>query len=96
MACIIIETRNNVNTLFSGHRDLQNLKASLMKSKLLGIMAIVPFCLASCSTADLGGQVPLPFTSHSTSAKLDLELRPMPPKFCIGLDLVPTEKEEGK
>ena len=48
----------------------------------------------SCSTADLGGSVPLPFTEPSTSAKLDLELRPMPPKFCIGLDLVPTE--EGK
>lgn len=45
----------------------------------------------SCSTADLGGQVPLPFTDPSTSAKLDLELRPMPPKFCIGLDLIPTE-----
>jgi len=45
----------------------------------------------SCSTADLGGEVPLPFTDPSTSAKLDLELRPMPPKFCIGLDLIPTE-----
>ncbi len=45
----------------------------------------------SCSTADLGGELPLPFTDPSTSAKLDLELRPMPPKFCIGLDLIPTE-----
>ena len=45
----------------------------------------------SCSTADLGGELPLPFTDPSTSAKLYLELRPMPPKFCIGLDLIPTE-----
>ena len=45
----------------------------------------------SCSAADLGGELPLPFTDPSTSAKLDLELRPMPPKFCIGLDLIPTE-----
>ena len=82
-----------VNTLFSGHPCSRNLKRITMKTKLLGIVAIVPFCLASCSTADLGGQVPLPFTSPSTSAKLDLELRPMPPKFCIGLDLIPTEEE---
>ena len=50
----------------------------------------------SCSTADLGGAVPLPFTEPATSAKLDLELRPLPPKFCIGLDLVPTEEEGAK
>jgi hypothetical protein len=48
---------------------------------------------SSCSTADLGGAVPLPFTAPPTSAKLDLELRPLPPKFCIGLDLVPTSEE---
>jgi hypothetical protein len=42
---------------------------------------------------DLGGSVPLPFTEPSTSAQLDLNLRPMPPRFCIGVDLVPTEEE---
>lgn len=66
-----------------------------MKLNLLMAGAACILFGVSCSTADLGGQVPLPFTSPSTSAKLDLELRPMPPKFCIGLDLIPTE-EEGK
>ena len=64
-----------------------------MKWNLIAASASCVLFGVSCSTADLGGQVPLPFTSPSTSAKLDLELRPMPPKFCIGLDLVPTEEE---
>jgi len=66
-----------------------------MKWNLIAASASCILFGVSCSTADLGGQVPLPFTSPSTSAKLDLELRPMPPKFCIGLDLVPTEPETG-
>jgi len=66
-----------------------------MKWNLIAASASCILFGVSCSTADLGGQVPLPFTSPSTSAKLDLELRPMPPKFCIGLDLVPTEPEAG-
>jgi len=64
-----------------------------MKWNLIAASASCILFGVSCSTADLGGQVPLPFTSPSTSAKLDLELRPMPPKFCIGLDLVPTEEK---
>ena len=64
-----------------------------MKSTLYAIGGGCALLLASCSTADLGGAVPLPFTEPDTSAKLDLELRPLPPKFCIGLDLLPTEEE---
>ena len=71
----------------------------------LHIIAASAACIlfgASCSTTDLGGSVPLPFTEPATSAVLDLELRPLPPRFCIGLDLVPTgdeseaESETGK
>jgi len=61
------------------------------KFALISLLATaLAFTSVSCSTADLGGSVPLPFTEPSTSAQLDLELRPMPPRFCIGLDLVPT------
>lgn len=62
------------------------------------LIAVSVSCIlfgASCSTADLGSSVPIPFTEPATSAKLDLELRPLPPKFCIGLDLVPTSEESG-
>ncbi len=62
-----------------------------MKWNLIAASASCILFGVSCSTADLGGELPLPFTDPSTSAKLDLELRPMPPKFCIGLDLIPTE-----
>jgi len=64
-----------------------------MKSTLFVIGAGFTLAVSSCSTMDLGGSVPLPFTEPSTSAKLDLNLRPMPPRFCIGVDLVPTEEE---
>ena len=63
------------------------------KWPLYPILAAIALMGASCSTADLGSSVPLPFTDPATSAKLDLELRPLPPKFCIGLDLVPTSEE---
>ncbi len=62
-----------------------------MKLNLIAASASCILFGVSCSTADLGGELPLPFTDPSTSAKLDLEFRPMPPKFCIGLDLIPTE-----
>ena len=64
-----------------------------MKLHLI-IAAAVTALLGSCSTMDLGGSVPLPFTEPATSAKVDLDLRPLPPRFCIGLDLVPTSSEE--
>lgn len=68
-----------------------------MKWTLYPILAAFALMGVSCSTSDLGGSVPLPFTEPATSAQLELELRPLPPRFCIGLDLVPTEGEpEGE
>ena len=66
-----------------------------MKSIVFLTVAGIAVLGTSCSTADLGSSVPIPFTEPATSAKLDLELRPLPPKFCIGLDLVPTSEESG-
>jgi len=67
-----------------------------MKWTLYPIIAAFTLFGVSCATSDLGGQLPLPFTEPATSAKLDLELRPLPPKFCIGLDLVPTTGEDDE
>tara|TARA_R100000084_G_C4598904_1_gene122210 strand:- start:75 stop:296 length:222 start_codon:yes stop_codon:yes gene_type:complete len=64
-----------------------------MKTAAFLIAAGVALLGTSCSTTDLGGSVPLPFTHPATDAKLDLQLRPLPPRFCIGLDLVPSEEE---
>ena len=71
----------------------QGLKRGRMKTKLFVIGAGFVGLMTSCSTMDLGGSVPLPFTEPSTSAQLDLNLRPMPPRVCIGVDLVPPEEE---
>ena len=64
-----------------------------MKAKLFVIGAGCSFLVSSCSTMDLGGSVPLPFTAPATNAELDLDLRPFPPRFCIGLDLVPRKED---
>jgi hypothetical protein len=63
-----------------------------MKWKLLAVIGTVPLLGTSCSTMDLGGSVPIPFTNPPTNARLDLDVRPLPPRFCIGLDLVPREE----
>ena len=47
--------------------------------------------VSSCSSMDLGGNLPLPFTEPASACKLELDLRPLPPRFCIGLDIVPDE-----
>ena len=63
-----------------------------MKFNLIVASAACVLFGASCSTMDLGGSVPLPFTTPATNAKLDLDLRPIPPRFCIGLDIVPRDE----
>ena len=64
-----------------------------MKSAVFAIGAGCALLVSSCSTMDLGGSVPLPFTAPATDARLALDLRPIPPRFCIGLDLVPREED---
>ncbi len=64
--------------------------------KAIAITAAAAFSLlfVSCSSMDLGGSVPLPFTEPPTNAVLELDLRPLPPRFCIGVDLIPGEIPE--
>ena len=63
-----------------------------MKWKLLAVIGAVPLLGTSCSTMDLGGSLPVPFTNPATDVTLELDFRPLPPRFCIGLDLVPREE----
>lgn len=67
-----------------------------MKLHLIAATSATALFGVACSTTDLGGSVPLPFTEPATSAKLELELRPLPPKFCIGLELVPSKPDTGE
>ena len=72
------------------------IEGGVMKSTLIAIGAGCALLVSSCSTMDLGGSVPLPFTAPATNAELDLDLRPFPPRFCIGLDLVPREEDAAE
>jgi len=89
------------NTLWSNLKysvDLGNVVSYvsitlIMKLHLIAATIATALFGVACSTTDLGGSLPLPFTEPATSAKLELELRPLPPKFCIGLELVPTSEE---
>ena len=63
-----------------------------MKPTLFAIGAGCALLVSSCSTMDLGGSVPIPFTNPSTDVRLDLDVRPLPPRFCIGLDLLRREE----
>jgi len=43
----------------------------------------------SCSSTDLSGSLPIPFTNPATNVEANVEVRPMPPKICLGLDVIP-------
>lgn len=68
------------------------IEGGAMKLTLFAIGAGCALLVASCSSMDLGGSVPIPFTNPPTNARLDLDVRPLPPRFCIGLDLIPREE----
>ncbi len=61
-----------------------------MKNILITISAIAACSLfASCGSAGLGGSLPIPFTDPAVSVQAHAEVTPLPPKVCIGLDVIP-------
>jgi hypothetical protein len=67
-----------------------------MKAKfiVIGAAFAVLFGVTSCSSTNLGGSLPIPFTDPETNVRLDVNVRPLPPKLCVGLDIVPRTEEE--
>jgi len=53
---------------------------------ILGAVSILA-CGVSCEAINTGASLPIPFTNPSTSVSLDIQATPIPPKFCIGLDV---------
>lgn len=53
---------------------------------------LVLMCGVSCETINAGAGVPVPFTDNGAGAPvkvaLDVNAKLLPPKFCIGLDVV--------
>ena len=58
--------------------------------KLLGA-AFNLACGVSCESINTGASLPVPFTDPSISVGLDVQAKVIPPKFCIGLDIVETD-----
>jgi hypothetical protein len=54
---------------------------------LLSIVTLL-VCGVSCNALNTGASLPIPFTNPSASVSLDIQATPLPPKFCIGLDVV--------
>tara|TARA_R100001594_G_scaffold62444_1_gene96772 strand:+ start:4893 stop:5093 length:201 start_codon:yes stop_codon:yes gene_type:complete len=59
---------------------------------LLTGAGLLLICGVSCETINAGAGVPVPFTDNGTGAPvkvaLDVNAKLLPPKFCIGLDVV--------
>ncbi len=68
-----------------------------MKANLIVICAAFAALVgvSSCSSTNLGGSLPIPFTSPESDVQLDVTVRPLPPKFCVGLDIIPRPESDS-
>ena len=66
-----------------------------MKTTIVRLMAVscVVFGV-SCSTTGVQGSLPIPFTNPPTNVTGEIEITPLPPKVCVGLDIVPRPAPE--
>jgi hypothetical protein len=54
---------------------------------LAGTIAISSF-FVSCNATDAKIGLPIPFTSPAVRVNLETHITPLPPKICVGLDVV--------
>lgn len=61
----------------------------MIKKFILFIGAIsLGFSCVSCNTTDATVGLPIPFTDPSVRVNLETKITPLPPRVCIGLDVV--------
>lgn len=63
--------------------------------KLLILMTSTPCILfsVSCSSGGASGDIPIPFTDPAVDARGMIQVTPLPPKVCVGIDVVPRGTE---
>jgi hypothetical protein len=62
--------------------------------ELSAVVACILFSV-SCASTGVTGSLPIPFTDPAEDVRAVVNVRPLPPKVCIGLDVIPRpEKEE--
>jgi|TARA_R100000231_G_scaffold28458_1_gene25235 hypothetical protein len=54
---------------------------------LLGI-AFVALANVACDTTNAKVGLPIPFTNPAVRVNLETQVTPLPPKICVGLDVV--------
>jgi len=61
-----------------------------MIKKLILFAGIISlgFSCVSCNTTDATVGLPIPFTNPSVRVNLETHITPLPPKICVGLDVV--------
>lgn len=47
----------------------------------------------SCSSTGLEGSFPIPFTKPAANARPHIHVTPLPPKICLGVDIIAREDE---
>lgn len=80
-------------TYFRAH-ILGALKSETMKTII--IISSIATCafLNSCGSAGLDGSLPIPFSEPAVDLKADIEVTPLPPRLCVGLDIIPRPEPE--
>ena len=65
-------------------------KFFIMIKKILIIAGsiIVAASSVSCNTTDAKVGLPIPFTNPAVRVNLETQVTPLPPKICVGLDVV--------
>tara|TARA_R100000734_G_scaffold5353_3_gene4645 strand:+ start:486 stop:689 length:204 start_codon:yes stop_codon:yes gene_type:complete len=66
--------------------------------KRLAIIIATASCImfgASCSSTDLSGNVPIPFTNPASNLEGTIKVQPMPFKAGVGLEMIPRPAPKG-
>jgi len=61
-----------------------------MKKKIIALtgLLLIAASSVSCNTTDAKVGLPIPFTDPAVRVNLETHIQPLPPKICIGLDVV--------
>jgi len=55
---------------------------------ILGGVVLLALFNVSCNTTNAKVGLPIPFTDPAVRVNLETQVQPLPPKICVGLDIV--------
>ena len=60
----------------------------IKKNLIIAGSIIVAASSVSCNSTDAKVGLPIPFTNPAVRVNLETQVQPLPPKICVGLDIV--------